>query len=102
MSVRSAYPSREPYPLPNGQLALPRSSLSPCNRISCPHGPSTLPCLPYPARSDGRKRGGFLYPAILACVLPDTRFSLGYLTRDTKCLAGGSLPDRGLWWSPRR
>src|SRR5215207_3089396 len=99
MSVRSADPSHEPSPLPNGQLAPPRSSLSPCSRISCPHGPSTLPCLPYPARLDGRKQGGFLYPAIPACVLPGRHFSLGYLTRVRRCQGGGLPPGRGPWLS---
>src|SRR5215212_3661053 len=99
MSVTSADPFHVPYPLSNCPQVLPQSSLSPCSRICRLVHPSKLPSHLLSAGSAYRKRGGFLSQAILACVLPDTRFSQGYLTKDTKCLAGGSHPDPGLYES---
>src|SRR5215208_5349218 len=93
MSVRSADPSHELSPLPNRPQLLPQSALSPCSGICRLVGPSKLPSPLLSARLAGRKRGGFPSQAIPACALPDRRFSLGYLTRDTKCLGGGSPPD---------
>src|SRR5918996_3453156 len=93
MSVRSADPSLEPSPLPTCPQDLPQSALSPCSGICHLVSPSKLPSPLLSAGSAGRKRGGFPSQAIPACVPPDRRSSPGYLTRDTKCLAGGLHPD---------
>src|SRR5215208_4788563 len=93
MSVRSADPCHEPSPLPNRPQLLPQSSLSPCSGICRPVGPSKLPSPLLSAGLAGRKQGGFPSQAIPACALPNTRFSLGYLTTDKKCPVGGLPPD---------